>query len=62
MKDKKDLSKEVEKDFGGVPGKLEDKVDMIFEIKNSALSEDTKKVIFNSLKQIILPLAKEKNI
>lgn len=46
------LSKEVEKDFGGVPGKLEDKVDMIFEIKNSALSEDTKKVIFNSLKQL----------
>ena len=33
------LSKEVEKDFGGVPG-------------NSALSEDTKKVIFNSLKQL----------
>lgn len=46
------LSKEVEKDYGGVPGKLEDKVDMIFEIKNSALSEDTKKVIFNSLKQL----------
>ena len=53
------LSKEVEKDFGGVPGKLEDKVDMIFEIKNSALSEDTKKVIFNSLKQLSIKNLKD---
>ena len=53
------LSKEVEKDYGGVPGKLEDKVDMIFEIKNSALSEDTKKVIFNSLKQLSIKNLKD---
>lgn len=46
------LSKEVEKDYMGVPGKLEDKVDMIFEIKNSALSDNVKNVIFTSLKQL----------
>lgn len=46
------LSKEVEKDFSGVPGKLEDKVDMVFEIKNSALSDETKEIILASLKQL----------
>ena len=46
------LSKEVEKDFSGVPGKLEDKVDMVFEIKNSTLSDETKEIILASLKQL----------
>lgn len=46
------LAKEVEQDFGGVPGKVEDKVDTIFEIKNSSLSEDTKTFIINSLKSL----------
>lgn len=50
--EKMSLAKEVEKDFYGVPGKVEDKVNTIFEIKNSALSEDTKSFILTSLKSL----------
>lgn len=53
------LSKEVEKDFGGVPGKLEDKVEMVFEIKNSALSDETKETILASLKQLSISNLKD---
>lgn len=49
---KMELSKEVEQDFNGVPGKVEDKVNTIFEIKNSALSEETKTFILTSLKSL----------
>lgn len=49
---KMSLAKEVEADFGGVPGKVEDKVNTIFEIKNSTLSEDTKSFILTSLKSL----------
>lgn len=46
------LAKEVEKDFAGVPGKIEDKVDLVFEIKNATLSDKTKDFILNSLKSL----------
>lgn len=49
---KMSLAKEIEKDFIGVPGKIEDKVDLIFEIKNSALSENAKSFILTSLKSL----------
>ena len=50
--EKMEFSKEVAKDYEGVPGKLEDKTEKIFEIKNSALSEDTKAFILQSLKSL----------
>lgn len=53
------LSKEVEKDFSGVPGKLEDKVEMVFEIKNSSLSDETKETILASLKQLSIKNLKD---
>lgn len=46
------LSKEVEKEYAGVPGKIEDKVDMIYEIQNSSLSENSKEFILSSLKSL----------
>lgn len=46
------LSKEVEKEYSGVPGNIEDKVDMIYEIQNSKLSENAKQFILNSLKSL----------
>lgn len=49
---KMSLEKEVERDYAGVAGKIEDKVDTIFEIKNSSLSENTKTFILNSLKSL----------
>ena len=52
--EKMEFSKEVAKDYEGVPGKLEDKTEKIFEIKNSALSEDTKAFILQSLKSLSL--------
>lgn len=49
---KMELSKEVEQDFAGVPGKVEDKVEMVYEIKNSELSSQAKDFILNSLKSL----------
>lgn len=49
---KMDLAKEVEKDFAGLPAKTEDKVELIYEIKNSSISENAKEFIFNSLKSL----------
>lgn len=46
---KAELSKEVEAKFEGVPGKLEDKVDKIYSIKNSNLEESEKEFILNGL-------------
>lgn len=46
---KMNLAKEVEQKFAGVSGKTEDKVEMIYELQNSALSENTKSFILNSL-------------
>lgn len=43
------LAKEVEQKFAGVAGKTEDKVEMVYEIQNCALSENTKSFILNSL-------------
>ena len=44
----------IRREYEGVPGKLEDKTEKIFEIKNSALSEDTKAFILQSLKSLSL--------
>lgn len=49
---KMELSKSVEVDFAGVPGNVEDKTNMIYEIQNSALSSEAKDFIFNSLKSL----------
>lgn len=57
--EKMEFSKEVAKDYEGVPGKLEDKTEKIFEIKNSALSEDTKAFILQSLKSLSLQNVKD---
>lgn len=46
------LTKDVELEYAGVPGKTEDKVNFIFDIKNSALSNETKDFIFNALKSL----------
>ena len=56
---KMEFSKEVAKDYEGVPGKLEDKTDRIFEIQNSALSEDTKAFVLQSLKSLSLQNLKD---
>lgn len=56
---KMEFSKEVAKDYEGVPGKLEDKTEKIFEIKNSALSEDTKAFVLQSLKSLSLQNLKD---
>lgn len=56
---KMEFSKEVAKDYEGVPGKLEDKTDRIFEIQNSALSEDTKTFVLQSLKSLSLQNLKD---
>lgn len=50
--EKLNLSKEVEADYAGLPASLDEKVDLVFEIKNSQLSEDTKTFILNSLKSL----------
>lgn len=39
------LAKEIEQDFSGVPGKVEDKVNIVYEIRQSALSDETKQFI-----------------
>lgn len=49
---KMELSKSVEVDFAGVPGNIEDKTNMIYEIQNSALSSEAKDFILNSLKSL----------
>ena len=49
---KAELQKEVENKFKGVPGKLEDKVDKIYNIKNSNLSDAEKEFILNGLSQL----------
>lgn len=49
---KAELAKEVENKFKGVPGKLEDKVELIYELKNSTLSNDSKEMIFKSLENL----------
>lgn len=49
---KMELSKSVEVDFAGVPGNIEEKTNMIYEIQNSVLSSETKDFILNSLKSL----------
>ena len=49
---KAELAKEVGSKFKGVPGKLEDKVELVYELKNSALSENSKEMIFKSLENL----------
>lgn len=46
---KAELSKEVEDKFKGVPGKLEDKVEKVYSIKNSNLEDSEKEFILNGL-------------
>ena len=46
------LSKEVQNKFKGVPGKLEDKVNMIYDIQNSSLTNETQEFILNGLSQL----------
>jgi uncharacterized phage infection (PIP) family protein YhgE len=49
---KAELAKEIGNKFRGVPGKLEDKVDLIYELKNSTLSDSSKEMIFKSLENL----------
>ena len=49
---KAELAKEVGNKFRGVPGKLEDKVELVYELKNSALSDSSKEMIFKSLENL----------
>lgn len=49
---KMNLAKEVEKDYSGLPKNLDDKVELIYEIKNSTISNDAKDFIFESLKSL----------
>lgn len=49
---KAELAKEVGNKFKGVPGKLEDKVELVYELKNSALSDSSKEMIFKSLENL----------
>lgn len=49
---KAELAKEVGNKFKGVPGKLEDKVELVYEIKNSALSDNSKEMILKSLENL----------
>lgn len=46
------MSKTIELDYAGVPGKVEEKTDMVYEIQNSTLSENAKSFILNSLKSL----------
>lgn len=49
---KAELAKEVGNKFRGVPGKLEDKVELVYELKNSVLSDSSKEMIFKSLENL----------
>ncbi len=49
---KAELAKEVGNKFRGVPGKLEDKVELVYELKNSTLSDSSKEMIFKSLENL----------
>lgn len=49
---KAELAKEVGNKFRGVPGKLEDKVELVYELRNSALSDSSKEMIFKSLENL----------
>ena len=49
---KAELAKEVGNKFKGVPGKLEDKVELVYELKNSTLSDSSKEMIFKSLENL----------
>src|SRR5574344_1456141 len=49
---KAELAKEIGNKFRGDPGKLEDKVELIYELKNSALSDSSKEMIFKSLENL----------
>lgn len=49
---KAELAKTIEAEYAGVPGKVEDKVELIYEVKNSNVSKDTKNFILNSLKSL----------
>ena len=49
---KAELAKEIGNKFKGVPGKLEDKVELVYELKNSTLSENSKEMILKSLENL----------
>lgn len=49
---KAELAKEVGNKFRGVPGKLEDKVELVYELKNSTLSDSSKEMILKSLENL----------
>lgn len=50
--EKSSLAKEVENDYAGVSGSLEEKTELIYELKHSELSENTKSFIFTALKSL----------